>query len=130
MSMIEVKTAELSGAALDWAIGNICASGERRLYPDGVFWRIGPFGNFWNPSADWSQGGPLIEKYMRELSLAIAPYRDFFEATNTDAADGFSTPGNVPAIYSYGSTPLIAACRAIVAARLGDTVRVPAELLP
>lgn len=111
MSMVEVKTSALSGAALDWAVvqaeGHPC--GE--LHDDG-YWS-GP-----EYSTDWSQGGPLIEKHRVDLHYAGHAWM---------AQAG--TLSKAWPLACYGGTALIAACRAIVAAHLGDVVQVPAELL-
>lgn len=135
--MVEVKTAELEGAALDWAVavadgvqptlwdvccGNGLSNGNPSEPPECccnpvVEVAIG-FGK-WAPSTDWAQGGPLIESNSWAL-----PYR----ATHRYHIGAFEacTPGGFP---HNGATPLIAACRAIVAAKLGDSVMVPAELV-
>lgn len=133
--MIEVKTADLIGPALDWAVAK--AEGLDHtiyFYRYGGYWVVPVVKDGYNPerkvdwfspSTDWSQGGPLIEKYTIALESADAdPGADWrwnarFEC---DGAGHTGTP-------KCGSTPLIAACRAIVAAKLGDVVQVPAELL-
>lgn len=121
MSMIEVKTAELIGYALDWAVGVACKDSELGLYPDiRGFWLIGPFGKPWNPSADWSQGGPLIEKHALEI----------IEAGNGWAGVKTWCYGEPIEWFPEGESHLIAACRAIVAAKLGKSVQVPEELIP
>lgn len=120
--LIEVKTAELSGAALDWAVAK--AEGWRvEVTANGLISNVDKYGNHvaWvEPSSTWSQGGPLIEKYRVDLS---APPSDS-SAAGWDARrdDGELSWINAP-------TALIAACRAIVAAKLGDVVQVPAELV-
>lgn len=113
MSMIEVKTDELSGAALDWAVAKVegydlMKHPFRRAFIDGV-------GHVdYRPSTDWSQGGPLIEEY--RVAIDYRALSKTWDAYCSGWMNGCETP-------------LIAACRAIVAARLGDTVQVPAELL-
>lgn len=121
---IEVKTAELSGAALEYSVAMALGShgqetGSSTLR-DSKHWIIPGFAPMrwddWTPSADWSQGGPLIER---------------FGVTLTDPAGGSewdaSTSGDME-FYS-GETPLIAICRAIAVAKLGETVWVPVELM-
>lgn len=114
MEMIEVKTAELIGPALDWATAK--ASGTKIDDSRGNELRIDiapGFQSTWVPSVNWYQGGPLIDR----LIVVI-----------TKQADGkwWAHGGND---LGTGSTALIAACRAIVAANLGDTVSVPKELV-
>lgn len=110
MEMVEVKASELIGAALDWAVAK--AEGDDHWTSDrNVDWFAWRMRN-WKPSTDWSQGGPLIDKY-----------RVAFE---DNLGDWFAC---IPGGMANGETHLIASCRAIVAAKLGDTVQVPAELL-
>lgn len=122
--LIEVKTADLQGWQLAWAVAV-----AEELDP----YLVGPhYGNPWrvfriqhgealkwerlyNPHEDWALGGPLIGKYRVGFGL----YSDYvFAVTGLD-----DLPGD-----ANGSTHLVAACRAIVAAKLGDTVQVPKEL--
>jgi hypothetical protein len=142
MDMVDVKVSELNGAALDWAVAQVrIAAGEltederviglpylsRRhvfgpgvetnLYqPDGSkFITHGP-GCRWSPSADWDQVGPLVDEYDIWLS--------------SDEGDCVaSLPPHANEAIATGPTNLIAICRAIVAAKLGDMVQVPVELV-
>lgn len=123
MEMIEVKTAELAGPALDWAvahaIGHKPRTGPGCAYPVEIIdWgRPGTQVNGcrFEPSTDWSQGGPLIEKY--NLAFRVRHYE-------VDALyDAYSKT-----YVAIGKTHLVAACRAIVYARLGEVVKIPQEL--
>jgi len=144
MSMIEVKTAELIGPALDWAVAE--AEGIRRLVM-GNDWpgnsvvadaadrdRVvicnmigqlvvsrGGWSNGWNPSTDWAQGGPLIEKYA--VKVEHFPGETIASKANARVAM------NRTAYWQSGPAPLVALCRAIVAANLGELVSVPEELV-
>lgn len=66
------------------------------------------------PTSDWAQGGPIIER--KEIELV--PKGMHWEAY---ADEDFHVP------YS-GPTPLIAAMRCYVAGKLGDEVEIPNEL--
>ena len=116
MNMVEVKTAELSGAALDWVVAKAVNQGVSMV---GDWPHIVAFGGKlcgrYSPSTDWSQGGPLIDEY------AIA-FEGFTDAT----IRAFTM---IDSGVGFGAGHLVAACRAIVDARLGDVVRVPAELV-
>lgn len=117
MEMIEVKTAELIGPALDWATAK--ASGTKIDDSRGKELRIDIAPGFqspWIPSVNWYQGGPLIDEYM----IGFGVYSDAYFAVV--ARNEISGAEN-------GPTHLIAACRAIVASKLGDTVSVPKELM-
>lgn len=123
---VEVNCSDLVGAALDWAVAQV----------EGVFVHIGDpelgdelrvfyvSGNClprvvrYTPSTDWAQGGPLIEKHQIELEWDGVDGKAMWrKAAHQDIVQ-----------FQMGETPLIAACRAIVAAHLGEVVSVPAEL--
>ncbi|HBP1888922.1 TPA: DUF2591 domain-containing protein [Pseudomonas aeruginosa] len=127
---VEVMTCDLEGPALDWAVAT--AQGWIRYEEDSVelgwYWHTdpenAPYGPIiylgdWRPSNNWSQCGPLIEKYRFEFGW-------YGEPLNFFTAFGFNIPTGAT---STGPTHLIAACRAIVTAKLGETVSVPAELI-
>ena len=108
-----MKTAELIGPALDWAVawanGNITIKNF-----SGVFYLLD--GDVWNPSTDWAQGGPIIERE----GISLDQYHDFPNwAASCPPESGFKW---------FGPTPLIAAMRCYVAAVLGDTIDIPEEL--
>lgn len=112
--MTEVKTAELSGPALDWAVAKADGQDMALLIPVGG--RVQICGMWssnctFSPSRDWSQGGPLIGKHRMSFEDGVTDYYAV-------CAGG----------EGYGPTHLVAACRAIVSAALGDTVQVPSEL--
>lgn len=100
--MTKVKTNNLIGASLDWAVAKA----------DGYDWLILWDKNKPRYSTDWAQGGPIIE---REL-LLLRPYGLSWEC---------SVGGDN---WFKGQTPLIAAMRCYVALKLGDEVEIPEEL--
>lgn len=67
----------------------------------------------YRPSADWAQGGPIIERERIE----IVPHPN--SETWVTGVNG---------VLHSGPTPLIAAMRCFVASKLGDEVDVPEEL--
>lgn len=109
---MKIKTNELTGVALDWAV----AKCDGLLDQWGVCAPVG-----FRPSTDWAQGGPIIERenisvgYQGHLGV---PPDSLWYATDRGDACGF------------GRTPLIAAMRCFVASKLGDTAEVPDELVP
>jgi hypothetical protein len=109
-----MKTSELTGAALDWAV----AKCEGYLDIDMAVIRNGEvsvhYFPSWNPSTDWLQGGPIIER--EGIMVGPNPFGEGFIANIRDHDD-------------YGPTPLIAAMRCYVASKLGDEVEVPPELM-
>lgn len=126
MSMIEVKTADLSGRALDYAVAN-CLNGDPAFFDAFGARMLGRrislevmAGNV-RPSTDWAQCGPMIVSRMVAIDYG-RPLRD-------GELPKWVAQCWMPYGCGEGETPLIAACRAIVAAKLGDTVQVPAELV-
>ncbi|WP_025804649.1 phage protein NinX family protein [Pseudomonas chlororaphis] len=122
--MIEVKTAGLIGPALDWAVAK--AEGMRQHTPDGlkhVYWYSGDrcIGTHWQPSTSWSQCGPLIEKYAAMVRGFPNQMYDDKAIARVRIDDELS--------WRSGDTPLIALCRAIAEAKLGETIQVPTELI-
>lgn len=117
---MKVKTADLTGPPLDWAV----ASCE---YPDNTgmsathVWRIvhgrecsfliSPY------HRSWTFGGPIIERH--PIQVGRASDREGFQAFSQNGVNQ----------WSFGPTPLIAAMRCYVASKLGDEVDVPEELL-
>jgi hypothetical protein len=117
-----MKTAELTGAALDGAV----AKCEGLIFQAGAWykpatemlaaWRIPVYA----PSTDWSRGGPIIDR--ERIHLCPIIYND------EPAWDCWIDDINPQRVHFYGPTPLIAAMRCYVASKLGDQVEVPAEL--
>jgi hypothetical protein len=126
MTLVEVKTAELTRRALDYAVAK--AVGQRlethngRVYVPGSCpdsWTTQQYISslsMWKPSTDWSQGGPLIDRE-RIKSHYAGPLLGW-ECWCGDTG------------YGTGPTSLIAAMRCLVASKLGGIVMVPKELLP
>lgn len=117
---MKIKTAELEGAALDWAAviaisgspvmfeiygANFLGRSIRREVEKG---RI-------RPSTDWRQGGPLIDRYLIDFR------------TQSKGCKVLAWAAHEP-VPSEGPSHLIAAMRAIVASELGNEVDVPDEL--
>jgi hypothetical protein len=126
---VEVKTAELIGAALDWAVAQIEGVKFIRHYLSVSDFR-GPVPVYtslhnYRPSTDWSHGGPLIDKHQLDLKFERKGLMYAYQCQD----DGLPIIVTEDAFGSYGLTHLIAACRAIVHAKLGGTVLVPGELV-
>lgn len=101
-----MKTNELTGAALDWAV----AKCEGTLHDDGSV------SDYFQPSVDWEQGGAIIESEIIGLDY--------------DAAEGWQARDfDTQQITATGKTPLEAAMRCYVASKLGNEVEVPEELI-
>ena len=111
-----MKTSELTGAALDWAVAK-CEGYRLDLVPEGNY----------SPSTDWAQGGPIIDrmKLNRLTTNALGGYTASVKLTRINTDD------DAYMVWTHGSgpTPLVAAMRCYVASKLGDDVDVPKELL-
>lgn len=119
---MKVKTSELTGAALDWAVALIEFPELDYEDDDRLVYVHGDDEFHFTPSTDWAQGGPIIE---REVCTLI-------ERDGEWSAEVFwpKPPSRHRFCYSVrGETPLIAAMRTYVVSRLGAEVDVPGELL-
>jgi|694.fasta_scaffold53808_6 hypothetical protein len=123
-----MKTNELTGAALDWAVAK--CEGGTGLWHDTVatYWvkldgKDRALSKGWAqsylPSTDWSQGGPIIEREKLCLDIDSAGVWLAWTKQNYD---------DEPRHMVSGPTPLIAAMRCYVASKLGDNVEIPTEL--
>ena len=99
-----MKTSELTGKALNWAVGKA----------EGLDDWLAPV----NYCGQWEHGGPIIEREGITVS-------DGSPVTGLEwmACDRGSTH------IQHGPTYLIAAMRCYVASKLGDVVNVPEELV-
>lgn len=122
----EVRTVDLIGGALDWAVAQAMGV-PIRLEPPcyGLPWRT--YRNDldrsrYNPSVNWAIGGLLIELHCTTFGLhhGHAEWRAF--AYRPYLETGLKR-------LAGGPTALVAFCRALVLVHLGDTVTVPAELV-
>lgn len=123
MKTVRVKISELEGPALDWAVAEVLQLPRIDGQPPLIRYWTNPDGwqesGTWNASEDWSQGGPLIEKF----KVGVVYAGGYFDSRKWHATV-------VGAPTQVGVTPLIATMRAIVAVHTqADTVEVPADLL-
>jgi len=113
-----MKTAELTGAALDWAVAHCEGFVQQGDEP----WQPGeePFAF----TTDWAQGGPIIERE----GIAIDCIRSDGNIDSWQAGSMVAGDDNWDSGVQYGTMPLIAAMRCYVASKLGDEVKIPTEL--
>lgn len=136
-----IKTSELTGATLDWAVAKcegidvelISARmiTERRhvnLTPEEVASLPSPKPYLVVPgtgnaaySTEWAQGGPIIER------IKGFQFKQWLESHPESCCEAHIHNYEGDWIQ-YGPTPLIAAMRCYVASKLGDTVEIPDEL--
>ena len=128
---MKIKVSEASGPVLDWMVAKCLGANfvhgdyEYATISDKVWARGGSQERRY--SADWSQGGPIIERLHRldqsdsgQWFAEIRVYHDGRRAYTTSFDRS---------VLGVGATPLIAAMRCFVASKLGDEVDVPDELL-
>lgn len=123
-----MKTSELTGAALDWAVAE--ASGTPIYRSGKTMTRMDMDRNvYWQPSIDWQQGGPIIE---RERISVMLSFRDSYAEGANAKPSGWCARkyqyGVLNEPLSHAPTPLIAAMRCYVASKLGDEIELPKEL--
>lgn len=131
LAKVVVKTSELTGSALDYAVAK--AKGFKHIHyhgegenKHGVRWRAQVMvsnrkdSSYWfNPSENWNEAGPIIEREKIE-SVWFRPKAEWHAYYWSDEK---LRPGGT------GPTPLVAAMRCYVASKLGDEVEIPEELL-
>ena len=139
-----MKTFELIGPALDWAVAKILDLNYRTKEKDDLSKHIvvlTPIAcpdkksgcavahfkiDYFSPSTDWSQGGPIIEReciatYASGACSVTPKNPDYWVAEILDTEE---------MITQYGPTPLIAAMRCYCASKFGDEIEIPSELQP
>ena len=113
-----MKTNELSGAQLDWAVAK--CEGHETLMSRGKLETLFTE-NGWTPSTDWAQGGPIIEREKINVRF-ITP-----NASTSPCWAYISMESDDFNVEGWGNTPLIAAMRCYVASKLGDKVECKEE---
>ena len=117
---MRVKTNELTGAALDWAVAKCEGVTVLPKMRGGCYVTLNKGETvLLCYSTDWAQGGPIIEREKIGFKYTGAAL-DFVAWVNGQ----LSTKHD-----KYGETPLIAAMRCYVASKLGDEVEIPEELV-
>ena len=102
-----MKTSELTGAALDWAVTK-CEGFDHEVTSSE--WGM------WGWATDWAQGGPIIEREKIDFGK------------NGPVGTPTAYEASISSAIYYGPTPLIAAMRCYVASKLGDNIDIPKEL--
>lgn len=117
------KIPELTGTELNYWVARAVGLSNAKLR------RVGPTENggfvfvehvqadgntLYSPSSDWKHGGPIIEREAIEL-------RKHWQRESWSARIDSDRHSLAP-MYGYGETPLIAAMRAYVSSKYGDSV--------
>lgn len=124
---MKLRTSELTGPALDWAVAKCLpekdfTKSEYAQFPC-LYEHDGGYNLVWfNPTENWAQGGPIIER--EHIGVCYYHEADGWEVPNwaawrTDIDDR---------VQIMGETALIAAMRCFCSAKLGDEIDIPEEL--
>jgi len=124
---MKIKTADLKGAALDWAVAK--CEGED-YSPVITYDGIGNECPATNYSSNWDLAGSIIRR--ERISIMAPIVRRIGKERHALPIDLWRamicTDENEPVTHGKGATELIAAMRCFVASKLGDEVEVPEEL--
>lgn len=142
---MKIKTSELTGPALDWAVAK-CEGfnpyafterdvGQKRPLTRWCGINVGPSDHeVFAPSTDPAQAWPIIDREHIDIRFTFTEggYRT---STSVDAVhatinlpNGATVFDPEKTVWEYGPTPLIAAMRCFIASKLGDEVEIPDEL--
>jgi hypothetical protein len=123
---MQVKTSELKGGALDWAVAKAEGHEIYSLIGGAVWYWIKcsltgelETADLFRPSADWAQGGSIIER--ERITLRVD--------TRFGAWVAFLDSGRLVVGRMTGPTALTSAMRCYVASKLGNTIEIPDELV-
>lgn len=133
---MKIKTSELTGAALDWAVAKAeCFDCYLDMRGSGDWVAFVDFSEHthihYTPSEHWGFGGPIVEREKMGVWWATHVVDDEGnEYGNHWYAEPGMTDENADKPYTCmtGPTPLIAAMRCYVVSHLGEEVEIPKEL--
>lgn len=126
--MTAIKTSELAGPALDWAVlralghapADILIGTYGPLFGKGYLGVTVGYGKVFSPSTNWAQGGPIIERN----DICLGKTRNGREYV---AWIGCASDFGLVRMY-FGPTKLVAAMRCCIASKLGAEIEIPEEL--
>ena len=138
---MKVKTSELIGQALDWAVakceGYDCqfddeVTGPWLIPQEGYLHDEKPLTRY-TPSTSWAQGGPIGDREQISVWVSAFPNKGLWCAApaefTSSTYDTFEkVMGEMPDPI-HGPTRLIATMRCYVTYNLGDEVEIPERLL-
>lgn len=129
---MKIKTAELTGPALNWAVA-MCEGWQPSAAHDAVGkypWLVKVGKDIdpknYRPSTNWAQGGPIMEREGIDCTfhpgISDTPggeIKNYWTATHVDYYGEFESPSLLEAVM-----------RRYVANEIGDEVEIPEELMP
>ena len=122
---MKIKTCELNGAMLDYAVAIIT---NPEWTPEDIWYNTVGYEDTgdiedvpYEPSCDWARCGPIIEQ--EKIVLINPTFTNYFDTESPWLA---WMTGD---IFGYGPTPLVAAMRCFVLSKLGEEVEIDIESL-
>jgi hypothetical protein len=111
-----MQVSELNGRALNWAVAQ-CAKVTLEGGVKYMHVYDADLGDTvsWDPSTNWNQGGPIIDRE----KIRLDPRESYWHAQMWE---------NSEVEAKYAPTALIAAMRCYVASKYGDSIEIPKEL--
>ena len=113
---MKIKTSELTGDALNFAVAKCLPDDEYLFDPHPYLPDENGQPDYFEPSTDWAYGGPILERERIPLDLVGPDDDPEWEGRIVGKS------------MEYGPTPLIAAMRCYVGSKLGDEVEVPEDV--
>ena len=108
--MVIVNVSTASNGVLDYLVFKAQPHGE------GTYWETTEVVPLFNPTSNWAQGGPIIEREKFDIGTTD-------EGWYAGSHNRLDDPN--PLIWCNGKTPLEAAMRCFVISKLGNKVEVP-----
>ena len=127
-----MRTSELRGTALDWAVAKCEGWQETRAtdatgsYPWLVKEGRDMNPKHYRPSTNWALGGAIIER--EKIGVWFSDSVIDAETDEVVRGETWYAEGGDGDYVQTGETPLIAAMRCYVASKLGNEVQIPEEL--
>ena len=130
---MKLKTSELQGAVLDWAVAKCEGATEEWRSGAPFLWdgvpciRMYEHDVDYTPSTNWALAGPIIER--ENINVFMDDEKWAAYASHSLPQNFYGTSKDPDWDDGDEGSPLIAAMRCYVASVLGDEVEVPDELL-
>ena len=115
---MKIKTKDLTGAALDWAVAKCEGAHPQISYPDKRL--FGAIGDTFDYSTDWAQGGPLLNQHKISRTIDHSGLWIAYAGYNLNDEQRH---------MQCDRSELVAGLRCLVALNLGEVVDVPEEML-
>ena len=138
MSQMKIKVSKATNIQLDWLVAKckgtvknmLCGHGDISYTP---YLSAPSIREYWRPSENWAQGGPIIERenissHRNIANIETSPGVWELTPTHWTAQMDYSLKFMAYTYSATGPTLLIAAMRSYVTSKLGEEVEVPDDL--